>query len=90
MNLNSLRELVPPKGQTLKKIRNKFYLYQQTWQGGKITGQCLGPASEEQVRLHTDKTRIKLVKWIFQNEALFVDGLRLLAELREREQQNTQ
>lgn len=49
-----------PKGQTLKRIRDKYYLYQQTRKEGKIICTCLGHASEEQIALYTISLRAVL------------------------------
>jgi len=89
MNIQDLRVLIAslPKGQTLKKIRDKYYLYEQIRRAGKIVCTCLGPASDEQIALYTNKDRTRVIKWLLKNETLFLTSLKLLTELRERKPQ---
>jgi hypothetical protein len=84
MNIQDLRTLVPtlPKGHTLKKIRDRYYLYEQNRVEGKIVCQCLGPASDEQIAIYIDKDRVHIIKWLLKNEKNFLTALKLLTELK--------
>jgi hypothetical protein len=83
MNTATLRAMLPPPGTSVKKIRDTYYLYRQVWMEGKLTCNCLGLATPEQIKLYTDKSRTKILRWILKNDAMFVEALKLLNELRD-------
>jgi hypothetical protein len=83
LNTATIRAMLPAPGTTVKRIRDKYYLYRQVWMEGRLTCNCLGPATDEQVKFYTDKSKAKTLKWILKNDAMFVEALKLLNELRE-------
>ena len=82
MNTTTIRAMLPAPGTTVKRIRDKYYLYRQVWMEGHLTCNCLGPATDEQVAFYKDKSKQRTLKWILKNDVMFVEALKLLNELR--------
>ena len=66
-------------GITIKKIGGKHYQYRQVRENGTIKSEYIGVALPEQVGV---KGRLRLVNWLLKHEDQFIDGLRLLQEMR--------
>jgi hypothetical protein len=64
---------------TIKKIGGKHYQYRQFRENGKVRSEYIGVALPEQIGV---KGRLRLVNWLIKNEDQFIDGLRLLQEMR--------
>jgi hypothetical protein len=75
MNIQELKSRLLPPGQTIKVIKGKAYLYDQSGSLAKL----IGPATETQVK---DFKRASRIRWLLKNEARFVESLKLLQELR--------
>ena len=72
-------ELIVDTEITLKKIGSRHYSYRQVREGKKVRSKYIGIADTSQIGLHK---RLRLVNWLLKNQSRFLDGLRLLQELR--------
>lgn len=66
-------------GITIKKIDGKYYKYRQVRIKDKIRSEYLGVADQEQIGL---RQRLRIVEWLLRNQEEFIDGVRVLQELR--------
>lgn len=66
-------------GITIKKIDGKYYKYRQVRIKDKIRSEYLGVADQEQIGL---RQRLRIVEWLLRNQEEFIDGVKVLQELR--------
>jgi len=66
MNIQDLKARLLPPGQTIKVIRGKAYLYEQS---GSLT-RLIGAASEDQVRVFKHSP---IIRWLVKNEKRFLE-----------------
>lgn len=79
-----LESLVPIPGISIKYIKGKPYLYKQTWDGFKRTCTSLGRATDEQADSKALREKLRLINWLLENEQMYIDGLKILGELKNR------
>ncbi len=66
-------------GITIKKIDGKHYKYKQIRENGKVRSEYRGVAHPSEIGI---KKRKRLVDWLIKNQDKFLDGLKLLQEMR--------
>jgi hypothetical protein len=66
-------------GITIKKIDGKYYKYRQVRIKDKVRSEYIGTADEEQIGL---RQRLRIVEWLLRNQREFIDGVKILQELK--------
>jgi hypothetical protein len=80
-----LESLIPEAGTSIKYIKGKPYLYKQTWDGFKRTCKSLGRATDEQADTKALREKLRLMNWLLENEQMYIEGLKILGELKNRD-----
>ena len=68
-------------GITIKNIDGKSYKYRQIRENGKVRSEYLGVAEPSEIGI---KKRKRSVAWLIKNQSKFLEGLRILQELKDK------